>query len=65
MLDIEQQAKGLDEIRTSSQTIQSAAKRIDDRARIIGEKLIKSAGVLAEEVNAIKSFMQQGGNDAQ
>jgi hypothetical protein len=65
MLDIEQQAKGLDEIRTSSQTIQSAAKRIDDRARIIGEKLTRSAGILTEEVNAIKSFMQQDESDAQ
>lgn len=56
ILDVEKQAQGLEEIRTSAQSIKNAAEKIDNRARIVGEGLARSVKSLEEEMEAVKGY---------
>jgi hypothetical protein len=51
---IRKQLEGFGEIKTSSETVGNAAKKILERARIMGEEIEKQVAVLAEQVAAIK-----------
>ena len=52
---ITKQVEGFDEIRTSAQTVTSAAQRIDNRARIMAEQITRQTETLVEQVGALKS----------
>jgi hypothetical protein len=52
---IRKQLEGFGEIKTSSETVGSAAKKILDRARIMSEELEKQVAVLAEQIAAVKA----------
>jgi len=52
---ITKQIEGFDEIRTSAQTVNSAALRIDNRARIMAEQITRQTETLVEHVEALKS----------
>ena len=53
MLEVEKQVQGMDEIRKCAQTIRSSADRIDERARIVTENIVRSTKILNEETEAI------------
>ncbi|MBI5479606.1 MAG: hypothetical protein HY906_12150 [Deltaproteobacteria bacterium] len=52
---IRKQLEGFGEIKTSSETVGNAAKKILDRARIMSEEIEKQVAVLAEQVAAVKA----------
>jgi hypothetical protein len=52
---ITKQVEGFDEIRTSAQTVNSAAQRIDNRARIMADQITRQTETLVEQVGALKS----------
>lgn len=64
ILEVEKQSQGLDEIRRSAQTIRSSADKIDERARIVGDCLAKSAAALEREMGAVRDYFDADGGDA-
>lgn len=52
---ITKQIEGFDEIRTSAQTVNSAAEKIDRRARIMAEQITRQTETLVEQVGALKT----------
>jgi hypothetical protein len=56
MLDVEKQIQGMDEIRKCAQSIRSSADRIEDRARLVSENIVRATKVLNEETRAIAEF---------
>lgn len=64
VLDVEKQAQGLDEIRTSAQSIRNAADKIENRARIVGEGLARSVKSLNVEMESVKQhFSSEDGQN--
>ena len=53
MLEVEKQVQGMDEIRKCAQSIRSSADRIEERARIVSENIVRSTKILNEETEAI------------
>lgn len=53
MLEVEKQVQGVDEIRKCAQSIRSSADRIEERARIVSENIVRSTKILNEETEAI------------
>jgi hypothetical protein len=53
MLDVERQVQGMDEIRKCAQSIRSSADKIEERARIVSENIVRSTKILNEETEAI------------
>jgi hypothetical protein len=53
MLDVEKQVQGMDEIRRCAQSIRSSADKIEERARIVAENIVRSTRILNEETEAI------------
>ena len=58
MLDVEKQINGIDEIRRHAQSIRSCADKIDDRARIVSDNILRATRVLNEEAEAIRNARQ-------
>jgi hypothetical protein len=58
ILEVEKQSQGLDEIRRSAQTIRSSADKIDERARIVGDCLARSAAALEREMGAVQEYFR-------
>jgi hypothetical protein len=58
--EVDRHAQGLDEIKKSAQSIRSSADKIEERARIIGDGLGRSARQLNEEVEAVKDAIADG-----
>ena len=53
MLEVEKQVHGLDDIRKCAHSIRSSADRIEDRARLVSENILRSTKILNEETAAI------------
>lgn len=57
MLDVEKQVQGMDEIRKNAQSIRSCAEKIEDRARIVGENIVRATRILNEEAEGIRAVV--------
>ena len=55
---IEKQARGLDEITKSAETIRNGSDKILDRARIMRDALGKQIAFLGEKVGDLKSILE-------
>ena len=55
MLDVEKQVQGMDEIRKNAQSIRSCADKIEDRARIVSDNIVRATRILDEETEAIRA----------
>ena len=53
MLEVEKQVQGMDEIRKCAQTIRNSAERIEERARLVSENIVRATRTLNEETEAI------------
>jgi hypothetical protein len=58
MLDVEKQINSIDEIRKHAQSIRSCADKIEDRARIVSDNILRATRVLNEEAEAIRNLRQ-------
>ena len=58
VLEIEKQARGLDEIQRSAQTIKSGSEKILSRAGIMKTALAEQLEVLGERVHALKASLE-------
>lgn len=61
--EVDRHAQGLDEIKKSAQSIRSSADKIEERARIIGDGLGRSARQLNEEIEAVKEAISEAGTE--
>jgi hypothetical protein len=57
MLDVEKQVQGLDEIRKNAQSIRNCADKIEDRARIVNDNIVRATRVLNEEAEAVRAIV--------
>jgi hypothetical protein len=57
MLDVEKQVQAMEEIRKNAQSIRSCADKIEDRARIISDNLLRATRILDEETEAIRGMV--------
>jgi hypothetical protein len=64
MLEVEKQVQGVDEIRKCAQSIRSSADRIEERARIVSENIVRSTKILNEETEAICALVRTEDVDA-
>jgi hypothetical protein len=64
MLEVEKQVQGADEIRKCAQSIRSSADRIEERARIVSENIVRSTKILNEETEAICALVRTEDVDA-
>lgn len=60
MLDVEKQVQGMEEIRKNAQSIRSCADKIEDRARLVSENIVRSTRILNEETEAICALVKDG-----
>jgi hypothetical protein len=61
ILEVEKQARGLDDITRFAETIRGGSDKILDRARIMRDALARQIGVLTEKVADLKSLLAEGG----
>jgi len=57
MLDVEKQVQGMEDIRKNAQSIRSCADKIEERARIISDNLLRATRILDEETEAIRGMV--------
>jgi hypothetical protein len=57
MLEVEKQVQGLDEIRKNAQSIRNCADKIEDRARIVNDNIVRATRVLNEEAEAVRAIV--------
>ena len=55
MLEVEKQIQGLDDIRKNAQSIRSCANKIEDRARLVSDNIVRATRVLNEETDAVRA----------
>ena len=63
MLDVEKQIQGMDEIRKCAQSIRSSAERIEDRARLVSDNIVRATKVMNEETRAVAEFAAPRGKE--
>jgi hypothetical protein len=62
MLEVEKQVQGMDEIRKCAQSIRSSAEKIEERARIVSDNIVRSTNILNEETEAICGLVKSDGS---
>ena len=55
MLEVDKQIQGLDDIRKNAQSIRSCANKIEDRARLVSDNIVRATRVLNEETDAVRA----------
>jgi hypothetical protein len=57
MLDVEKQVQGLDEIRKNAQSIRNCADKIEVRASLVNDNIVRATRVLNEEAEAVRAIV--------
>ena len=59
MLDVEKQVQGMDDIRRNAQSIRSCADKIEERARLVSDNILRATRILNEETGAIEAALAE------